>query len=59
MDLPAEWKPIMCKWVFALKWDDKGTMIKYKTRLVARGFSQEYRIDYKETFMLIIQLDVL
>lgn len=59
MDLPTDRKPITCKWVFTLKHDDQGNIIKYKVRLVARGFSQEYGIDYKETFAPVIRLDAL
>ena len=57
--LPRDRKPITCRWVFALKHDATGAIIKYKARLVARGFSQEYRIDYKETFAPVIRLDAL
>lgn len=59
VDLLAEWKPITCKWVFALKRDDKGNVIKYKARLMAHRFSQGYGIDYKETFAPVIWLDTL
>ena len=32
------------------------TVDLYKARLVARGFTQEYEIDYEETFALVAQL---
>ena len=58
-DLPKDRKPISCRWVFALKRNASGEIVKYKARLVARGFSQEYGINYKETFAPVIRLDAL
>lgn len=36
-----------------------GRVVKYKAQLVARDFSQEYGIDYWETFTPMIRLDAL
>ena len=47
---------IDCKWVFAIKNDASGNPYKYKARLVARGFSQKYGIDYEETFALVARI---
>ena len=38
-----------CKWIFTIKDDEFGNPFKYKARVVARGFSQKYLIDYNET----------
>ena len=40
-----------CKWVYKIK-----TRSVYKARLVARGFTQEYEIDYEETFAPMARL---
>ncbi|KAE9307328.1 hypothetical protein PR003_g21021 [Phytophthora rubi] len=36
---PAHQRPIGCRWVFALKRDEKGRVVWYKVRLVAKGYS--------------------
>lgn len=48
-----------CKWVFTLKNDEFGNPSKYKARLVARGFSQEYLKDYDETFAPVARISSL
>ena len=45
-----------CKWVFALKTDEFGNPARYKARLVARGFMQEYMVDYQETFAPVARI---
>jgi hypothetical protein len=43
-------KPITSRYVFAVKRDAFGRISRWKTRAVARGFSQQQGIDYSETF---------
>jgi hypothetical protein len=46
---------IDCKWIFKHKKKADGTVDRYKVALVAKGFHQEYGIDYKETFSHVVK----
>uniref|UniRef100_A0A2N9FNI5 Reverse transcriptase Ty1/copia-type domain-containing protein n=1 Tax=Fagus sylvatica TaxID=28930 RepID=A0A2N9FNI5_FAGSY len=48
--LPSGKSVVGCKWVYKIKTRADGSVECYKACLVARGFTQEYGIDYKETF---------
>jgi len=52
-------KRVGCKWVFKTKRDSLGNIEHYKTQLVAKGFTQNDGIDYKETFLPISKKDSL
>lgn len=59
VQLPAGRTPVSCKWVFKLKLDKTGQVSRYKARLVARGFSQKYKIDYDETFSPTLRAETI
>jgi hypothetical protein len=55
VSLPKGRKPISCKWVFKIKHGVHGEVERYKVRLVARGFTQTFRVDYNETFTHVVK----
>ena len=56
VDLPSRKSAIGCKWVYKVKIQSYGTVDLYKAHLVAGGFTQEYGIDYEETFAPVARL---
>jgi hypothetical protein len=44
---------VTSKWIYKIKHTPNGNIEKYKTRFVARGFSQKEGEDYDETFALV------
>jgi hypothetical protein len=41
--------------VYKIKRNDDGSIGKYKTCLVAKGFKQRYEIDYEDTFSPVVK----
>nr|GEU49643.1 retrovirus-related Pol polyprotein from transposon TNT 1-94 [Tanacetum cinerariifolium] len=56
---PDNIKPLTLKWLFKNKHDEKNTVIQNKTRLVVRGYRQEERIDFKESFSLVARVEAI
>ncbi|CAM8955012.1 unnamed protein product [Rhodiola kirilowii] len=57
--LPSYVRPITCKWIHTMKTCSDGSLKRYKTRLVARGFQQEYGSDYDETFAHVAHMTTI
>jgi hypothetical protein len=56
-DLPRSHRAITLKWVFKLKRDEVGAIIKHKARLVARGFLQWEGIDFNDAFAPVARME--
>nr|GEZ85417.1 retrovirus-related Pol polyprotein from transposon TNT 1-94 [Tanacetum cinerariifolium] len=50
---------ITLKWIYKVKLDKLGGILKNKARLVARGYRQEEGIDFEESFALVARLEVI
>ena len=57
MPLPEGLSPITLKWVFKLKKDELGAVIKHKARLVACDFVQQEGIDYDDAFTPVARME--
>lgn len=57
--LPAGHKPIGLKWVYKLKNNTAGEVIKHKARLVAKGYVQRQGVDFEEVFVPVAWLDTV
>ncbi|GJW43327.1 putative retrotransposon ty1-copia subclass protein [Tanacetum coccineum] len=56
VDLPPNGKTIGSKWLFKKKTNMDGNVHTYKSRLIAKGYTQTYVIDYEETFSLVVDI---
>ena len=56
---PPNCRPIGLKWIFKLKKNPQGEIIKHKARLVVKGYSQRKRIDYEEVFAHVFRFETI
>ncbi|GKD41566.1 retrovirus-related pol polyprotein from transposon TNT 1-94, partial [Tanacetum coccineum] len=50
---------ITLKWIYKVKLDELGGVLKNKARLIARGYRQEEGIDFEESFALVARLEAI
>jgi hypothetical protein len=56
-DLPQGHRAITLKWVYKLKRNEAGEIVKHKARLIACGFMQQEGIDFDEVFALVARME--
>ncbi|GJY37489.1 retrovirus-related pol polyprotein from transposon TNT 1-94 [Tanacetum coccineum] len=50
---------IKLKWIYKVKTDESGGVLKNKARLVAQGFRQEEGIDFEESFAPVTRIEAI
>ncbi|CAL9022379.1 unnamed protein product [Prunus brigantina] len=54
--LPKGRKIVGSRWIYKIKFNSDGSIERHKARLVARGFTQTFGVDYKETFAPVAKM---
>nr|GEZ99632.1 copia protein [Tanacetum cinerariifolium] len=59
VDRPLCTNVINLKWLWKNKHDEENTVIRNKSRLVAKGYAQKERVDFEESFAPIARLEAV
>lgn len=57
--LPPRKHVIGSRWIYKIKTKFYGSVARYKACLVAKGFSQQYGMDYEETFAHVAKMTTI
>lgn len=57
VDPPTGKKSIGLKWVYKVKKDPTGAIVKHKARLVAKGYVQKHGVDFEEVFAPVARME--
>ncbi|KAM2954379.1 hypothetical protein FF1_032665 [Malus domestica] len=57
VQLPSGKKAVGSRWIYKTKFKADGSIERHKARLVARGFTQTFGVDYKETFAPVAKMN--
>jgi Reverse transcriptase (RNA-dependent DNA polymerase) len=56
---PSNKNTVGCKWVYSTKHTPEGKINKFKARLVVKGYTQTYGVDYEEIFAPVAKVNIV
>lgn len=59
MSVRLEQNSIGIKWIFKVKQNSDGSINKYKSRLVAKGYIQRHGIDFEEVCAPVVLIEIV
>ena len=57
--LPKDCQVIGSRWVYKIKQNGNGMIEQFKAHFIVKGYSQDYGVDYDETFLPVFKLTSL